>query len=594
MTHEAFEELISVSLSGELSPAERRQLTAHLRTCAACRATLAAFTEGRRLVAGLHYRPPPRDLYARVRTGIEGGGGSPVPWWRRPAAVFAGVAGGSAVLAGALLAIVLLNPQREAPVGQTDRPSPTVSVSGAATTITPTPDPLASITPTPSAAPTSSPGVTPVPAPTPQTEPDTYLALVIPTPAASPGPTATPQAPSLEVHDGASGEATATLPPVSGPPIAAAAAPDSEWLAYVAQEGSASGMVNVTLARATDGEGRQVTDASVQGSVFLEQMAWSPEGRWLAFAMVTDEQESDVYVVDTEAESGDLQPRRLTSAGRAVVGSFDADGGLWVSLATEEPVSHLLPADLVATGSELSAEDMAAGEDVLTLTGWFQPLLSPDGTMAIAWQGRFPAADVEAGEAWAFSDGGAPYLITTNPAEEGATDEPVPLFGDLDPEEDSISSAALTWGPDSRAIAAWDVRLAGAADPSASPDSSASPAPTGDAGEEELYPDPLRVYFGRATHSQPITANRALDAGDLPDGIARVIDVALASDGRHLAITVAYPLEGELDTPRADLILVKRNYGSQPDESRNLVDSDGWEGPAVYPRIAAEEEPAAP
>lgn len=594
MTHEAFEELISTSLSGELSPAERSQLDAHLRTCAACRATLAAFSEGRRLVAGMPYRPPPRDLYARVRTGIEGGSWSPVPWWRRPVAAFAAMAGGSAVLAGALLALVLLNPQREAPVGQTDAPSPTVTVSGSATPITPTPDPLASPTPAPTAPVATAPPATPAPAPTPQTEPDTYLSLVIPTPDASPGPSATPAAPSLTVVATGSGEATATMPPVSGPPIAAAAAPDSEWLAFVAQEGSASGMVNVTLARAEDGDGQRVSDASDQGSVFLEQMAWSPDGRWLAFAMVTGEGESDVFIVDTEAESGNLEPRRLTSAGRAVVGSFDPEGGLWISLATEEPVSYLLPAELAESGNELTAEDVEAADGVIALPGWFQPLLSPDGSMAIAWQGRFPAAGEAPDVLWAFSEGAAPYLITANPADDGATDEPVRLFGDLDPAVDPLASAAIAWGPDSRAIAAWDVRPAGVPDPSAPSDPSATPQPTPVPDEAAPYPDPLRVYFGRATYPQPITANRALDVDDLPEGIARVVDVALAPDGRHLAITVAYPLDGELDAPRADLILVKRNYGSEPDERRDLVDSDGWEGPAVYPPTNVEEEAPAP
>ena len=67
--HEPFEELISASLTGDLTDAERERLDAHLDTCAACRATLAAFADQRRIVSGLRHIAPPRDLGARVRAG---------------------------------------------------------------------------------------------------------------------------------------------------------------------------------------------------------------------------------------------------------------------------------------------------------------------------------------------------------------------------------------------------------------------------------------------------------------------------------------------------------------------------------------------
>src|SRR5690606_964057 len=116
--HEPFEELISASLHGDLTGEERRSLDAHLDGCERCRETLAAFSDQRRIVAGLRHLAPPRDLEARVRTGVEAAA-TAQPWWRRPPAIFAGVGGGLAVVAGALLALVILNGSPdEAPVGQ--------------------------------------------------------------------------------------------------------------------------------------------------------------------------------------------------------------------------------------------------------------------------------------------------------------------------------------------------------------------------------------------------------------------------------------------------------------------------------------------
>ena len=125
--HEPFEELISGSLTGDLTDAERERLDAHLDTCAACRATLAAFADQRRIVSGLRHIAPPRDLGARVRAGVERGARGVVPWWRRPALMFGGVGGGLAAIAGVLLALVLLNgPTEDAEVGAaTATPSPT-------------------------------------------------------------------------------------------------------------------------------------------------------------------------------------------------------------------------------------------------------------------------------------------------------------------------------------------------------------------------------------------------------------------------------------------------------------------------------------
>nr|MBA2264827.1 zf-HC2 domain-containing protein [Chloroflexota bacterium] len=71
--HESFEELISASLNGDLTDLERQRLDTHLDSCEQCSATLAAFADQRRIIAGVRHVAPPRDLGARVRTGIERG-----------------------------------------------------------------------------------------------------------------------------------------------------------------------------------------------------------------------------------------------------------------------------------------------------------------------------------------------------------------------------------------------------------------------------------------------------------------------------------------------------------------------------------------
>ncbi|HEY8921376.1 MAG TPA: zf-HC2 domain-containing protein, partial [Candidatus Limnocylindria bacterium] len=67
------DELISASLTGDLTDAERVELDSHLGRCETCRNTLAAFTAERRILSGLPMAEPPRDLGARVRSGIESG-----------------------------------------------------------------------------------------------------------------------------------------------------------------------------------------------------------------------------------------------------------------------------------------------------------------------------------------------------------------------------------------------------------------------------------------------------------------------------------------------------------------------------------------
>src|ERR1700752_2192420 len=101
------DELISASLTGDLTDVERRELDAHLADCQTCRETLEGFGQQRQLLAGLPVSRAPRDLGPRVRAGIDSGRFG-APWWRRPAGLLAGAASRAAVAAAAVLAAFFL------------------------------------------------------------------------------------------------------------------------------------------------------------------------------------------------------------------------------------------------------------------------------------------------------------------------------------------------------------------------------------------------------------------------------------------------------------------------------------------------------
>src|SRR5688500_18339973 len=288
--HEEWDELVSASLTGDLTNEERARLDAHLAGCADCRGTLAAFSDQRRIVAGLRHLPVPADLNARGRTGIDGGSRVGLPWWRRPATLFAGVGGGLAVVAGALLAIVLLNGSPQPQIGDT---SPTPSGSFAATSATPMPS-----APAPSASPAESapaPSAEPTPAPTPlaaspEPEPDVYLALT--------GPFDNQM---LTLRHGPTGETIMELG-TSAVPIAAELSPDGQWLAYITQLGE-SGLNEVRATRIAEGPPPDdaeelppvdspigvsetlILGESVAGSPFLEHLAWSSNSQYLSYTL---------------------------------------------------------------------------------------------------------------------------------------------------------------------------------------------------------------------------------------------------------------------------------------------------------------------
>jgi hypothetical protein len=149
-----------------------------------------------------------------------------------------------------------------------------------------------------------------------------------------------------------------------------------------------------------------------------------------------------------------------------------------------------------------------------------------------------------------------------------------PLFSDLTIDQNAFTSASITWGGDGDAYAVWNTDWAG--------DSQ---------GTNVLYPDPARVYFGHATDPRGLTQLHAIDADDVAEGLV-VVDVKVSPTGRHLVITAREPLAGDLDAPRAELLLVERNTGAVKDRVRVLGTSeDGWIGPAAFDQMQEIVEP---
>jgi hypothetical protein len=592
--HEAWDELISAGITGDVTADERRRLEAHLAECAICQATWDAFSDGRKVVSGLRHLAPPRDLGARVRGGIEAGAFARTPWWRRGPAIFAGVGGSLAVVAGALLALVLLD-GNDAQVAQ-GTPTPAASVAPSVApessgppppSSAPTPVPSGSPAPTapttlPDASPdpnaTPAPDATPPPALAASPEPDVYMAVT--------GPA---EEPALTVVAGDDGEQVTDATVPVGEPIAATLSGDGQWLAVITERGL-SGLQDLSLTRIADAPaaGGEPLDSPIRlgetvslgegvtGGPFLERLEWSHDSRYLAYTLADPATgQPDVWILDvTEG-----QPRRLTETGTAYAASWlprgesDPTTRLWVSAAGEQPVSYLVEledqalADLVP--GDPAERAVAVEEDV------FQPLLSPNGALVIYWQGRMAQLDGE----WGFAEGGTPVL-----AEHRTDDAGMPmltsarnLFSDVTIDRDAFTWAAIAWGPDGDAYAVWQAIWTG--------------LPQADAGD---YPSPTQVYFGRATDADGMNSRKALDDGDVPDG-AVVIDVKVSPTGRHLLVTVAYPVAGDLETPTADLLLIERGLGDDPDvvERVNEEMEGSWFGPAAFddPRPEDAEAP---
>jgi hypothetical protein len=391
------DELISASLTGDLSEAEQSLLTRHLADCAHCRDTLAAFDEERRLISGMRHVPPPRDLGTRVRAGIQSGRSVGMPWWRRPMVL--GIAGSVATVAAAVLAIVILaNQPTEEPVGQE---TPTASAS----------EPEASISAEPSTS--IEPSAEPVPSPT--VNPQAFL---------RPGELGyfsmiggTMETPHLTFIKNDTGEAVEAEAP-SGPPISAALSPDAEWVAYVTEIGE-SGANQVWALHLTDGVTVRLGCAAF--SPFADRLLWSGSSQFLVFTIPAVVPEladtidcglvapgpagsTDVWAFDTQ--SGAVM--QVTDSGDAFAADIigqDMEGGtgLLVSHAAESPWTEQLRLP----------QPLEPDPEPLRLDGMFLPLMSPiPGGPAVYWTGGMSQAAEDG--TWQFTTGGLPEVGTLN------------------------------------------------------------------------------------------------------------------------------------------------------------------------------------
>ena len=596
--HEPFEELISASLHGDLTADERRRLDAHLDACDQCRGTLAAFAEERRMIAGLRHVAPPRDLGARVRAGIES---ASVPWWRKPTTIFTAVGGTLAAVTGALLALVVLNGTPSDPeVGQT---SPTPIVEAASPSATAAPGATGTPAPTLPPAESPAPGETPAPPPTPDPdatpnpiaqsspEPDLYVAMT--------GP-ADNQAMTV-VEPGVTEPVVEPADTPLGPPIAAELSPDGGWLALITEQGL-SGTNEVRMSRVAaamepdDPSATPIPEPdieiadtvilgeSVAGTPFLERLAWAPDGSALAYTLADPNGGTDVWIFDRA--SGEFW--QLTDTGDSYAGSWvtvaaedeETKPLLWVSRA-EGTVASYLVSPITDAGERARLIDPAV-DPIDSADGVFQPLVSPNGALAIYWSGVM----TRSGDEWLFAESGTPVLAEhrLDGAEDGPFRNERDLFSDVTIDRDAFTSAAIAWGLDSDSYAVWSAAWTGL------PQSSEG---------EALYPEPARVYFGHASDPRGLTRVHAIDRAVLP-AEGSVVDVKVSPTGRHLVVTFRMPTPGDLAAPTARLLLITRNPEGVADEFTELAADDGiWYGPAAFdthieiPADGSGEEPAA-
>ena len=526
------EELLSASLTGDLTPAERGQLEGHLAACARCRDTLQAFTEERRLIAGLREVSPPRDLGARVRAGIEGRGPGFVPWWRRPATLV-GAFASVATVAAAILAVVVLSNALPGPVGSSDQASPSPSEAA---------------TPSSAASPSAEPSVEPTPAPTPA-----------PPVALEPGQIGYLQLagkPQAEWRISFVNDATRDLTDLgaaSGAPRAAAISPTNEFVAYSVDLGL-SGANQLRLTRLSDGM-TEILGCTVS-SAFTDRLAWSDDGRWLAYTLrpvdlgqsvdcggVTgDGSRTDAWDYDV---AGSGQAIQLTEAGNAFAADFLHGGTelgqypLMISYAVPQPYSEVIT---IATDREPTRID-----------GVFLPLTSPDGSRALFWRGEMEQV---ADGGWHFLRGGMPY-VSGEPVDGQPSWSGEPLFADLEPVGGAaFESGGFGWSADGTLLGFWLGEWTG--------------PPQSDDG---TYPSSRDVYVGQVAGLLSQDSRVELELQELQG----VVDVAIDSGTGMALVTVVQPSAGDLAVPASTLYAVPLDGG----EPTILGTGAPWTGPAV-------------
>lgn len=534
------DELISASVTGDLTDIERRQLEAHLAGCERCRATLAAFRDQRQLLSGMAQPPVPRDLGARVGAGIESGRFA-APWWRRPGGILAGAASLATVAAAALLVLFVVNQTNGPDVGQqSSSPSPT---------------PLASREPSASPSTSGAPVATPTPAALPLAmQPGDLLYAQLT------GPFDNTALAIINAQAGASVTLAEPAGSLYGRIERAALSPDGRLLAFADNTGF-KGSWRIFVANLADGSVRQLAETwPVQ---LGRRLAWSPDGRYLAFTVSPadgDGSTSDAWLYDRNTGTAS----QLTRAGNAYFASWAPIGPgdneqLWVSLGEANPVSQLAQ---FPVGEGIPGSDPLAGE--ATTVAGFAPLVSPDGQHVLFWTGTMMQ---DGNSGWVFAKGGMPQMAAYDPSPASGTWDGQPMFSDLtiQPGGAAFSYGELAWAADSDAYAFWDGIWTG--------------TPEGD-----TYPDGNAVYVGRVSDGQLSSAS-AVSLGDLasPQGDMNVNDVVLTPDGGQVVVTLAVPLPGDLVAPESYLRVLPTaaGAGSPTDVGSGGASTPPWSGPGI-------------
>lgn len=549
--HDYFEELISASLAGDLSDAERHQLDAHLDSCAACRATLASFADQRRIMAGLRHVAPPRDLDARVRSGIETGAHADVPWWRRPAFAFAGLGGGLAAVAGALLAIVLLNgaPDDSQVGGGSESPAASVAAS---TPVLSSGEPTAS----PVATDVVGPSVTPNPSPP---EAIGFGAINF----LEWDGTLADQTLSLHGWDPAT-ETSARLLDLefAGQPAVAVFSPDSSWLAYQIANGL-KGTNQVIVVELMTGASFDVGETA-DGTAFSTRMTWSPDSRYLAYTAADVEVGigPDTWAFDTTDQTwSQLTDSQSTYAASFVPFGDDA-GTLLVSEAGAVPLTYPISRRALESGDPV---DPASVDGAIEHV--FQPILSPSGEHAIFWRGTMRQQDV----GWEMAEGGMVYL-SGEPVDGAPSWSGEPVFATLTVDRDALGSARVAWSYDSNWFAVWAVEWRG------TPQVRPGGAP---------FPSAQEIYFGRAVERLLIDERNAslILSADETEWVADVAFVGrdLGGDVPSVAVTIWEAPAGESgESPVAQSRLVLAPASGFDGPIPELGAEASWAGPALY------------
>jgi hypothetical protein len=539
------EELISASLTGDLTDAERVDLDRHLAGCARCRDLLGSMTADRQLLAGLRRESAPRDLGARVRTGVPSSRTARPAWWR-PSSILAGAL--SIVAVGALAGIAVANGwlgPREVAQSSTPVPSPSVVASAL---------PSESGEASPSASPTPSPS--PTPPPLAGTIGHGYINYLEMT-----GTGFDTELGTYDAERERSETQASSFGDASGPAVVISLSPDYRWMVYQTQVGQ-KGTNAVWAYNLRDAE--TIRLGETEASAFGRRMSWSADSRFLGFTLVDVDHADgpDAAIFDTEHEAlsdGDAANdadavRVLTNTDDVYAASFDGER-LWISRAASSPVSYLVPLD--ADLSDLDSAAIASAPDV------FLPLLSPNAERVIVWSGGMqPAAP-----GWTIATAGMLSVADY----DGTIDlgESRPLFADLEPlDQEGFASAQVSWSFDSDWFAVWDAQWQGLPH-----------------GTDTLpYPAADRVYVARASGDELLTATSSLGRMGLIVDVTYVDLQQSPFDSELPTIAVTLQLnagsEGGASAPTSKVTLYPAGGSDGP--FPEIGDGTTWVGPVFY------------